>query len=253
VSTAIYTNAVYANKLLSLDLELGLLAPEIVLRVARIFEAIRNCTAELRRLYESIKDLPPVVPSILYPNPTADPPEAEIPPLDFFGKVDRVTGTRLETIDKDNEPHAIYLARMSLYPSTGEVSTKVVVLVKFALVYNEEAHRLLAQQDPPLAPALYHCVRVIGGLHMVVMEYISEASPLHRFFREPFLPSFPNPDVLRAKLTKALELLHGKNLVFGDLRPLNTLYSREGDRVFLVDFDMVNTMKTGTPLVSSQK
>ena len=34
-------------------------------------------------------------------------------------------------------------------------------------------------------------------------------------------------------------MLHGKDLVFGDLRQLNVLYSSKDKRTFLVDFDWV--------------
>jgi hypothetical protein len=48
VSTAIYTDAVYADKLLSIDLHLGSHGADNVLRVARVFAAIEECTVRLR-------------------------------------------------------------------------------------------------------------------------------------------------------------------------------------------------------------
>ena len=44
VSTTVFTDAVYADKLLSLDLRLGPHGPDNVLRVARIFMVINRCT-----------------------------------------------------------------------------------------------------------------------------------------------------------------------------------------------------------------
>ena len=141
--------------------------------------------------------------------------------------------------DEDNDRHGIYLARI---PSgtPGDSSTKDV-LVKFTAKYNEIAHRLLANQNPPLAPALYSCTPVIGGLYMVVMEYESNASPLHRFILPPGspLPDPPSPEVLRRDLTKALNLPHGQDLVFCDLRSANIPYSPKDERSLLVDFDGV--------------
>ena len=124
--------------------------------------------------------------------------------------------------------------RTPLDPSNGDLTT---VFVKFTAHYNEAAHRLLADHDPPLAPALHFCGRVIGDLYMVVMEYIAGASPLLGFFPPSPLPRTPRPEVVRKTITKALELLHKQDIVFGDLRPLNILHLRDDDRVFLVDFD----------------
>ncbi|KAF9782056.1 hypothetical protein BJ322DRAFT_1212559 [Thelephora terrestris] len=237
VSTAIYTDAVYADKLLTIDLHLGLCGPANVLRVARVFTAISECTDELSRYYRRLQ--PEAHPSVMYPSPTADPPEnqSQIPRLEFFAKVDHASGTQLAIFDEANKRHAIYLANRAC-SSTGSTSTEVV-LVKFTASYDEEAHLLLAKHVPPLAPKLYSCHRVIGGLKMVVMEYLSNASPLHRFFPPNPVPYSLKDEVVRHSLKKALELLHSKNLVFGDLRVANVLYSHEGDRVFLVDFDWV--------------
>lgn len=173
VLTAIFVDAMYANKLLSLDLELGPDGPDNVLRVARIFVATTKCTERLRNMFRPLETLPKTVPSVMYPSSTADPPESTIPRLEFF-KLDRVNGTPLNEIYEDNMRHGIYLARMPDVTSMGDTLTKVA-LVKFTKKYNDAAHRLLAENSPPFAPALCHCVRVIGGSRMVVMEYMSNA------------------------------------------------------------------------------
>jgi serine/threonine protein kinase len=238
VSTAIFTDAVYADKLLSVDLRLGTRCNENVLRVARIFTAINNCTERLRGRYKNLWRLPKMVSSVMYPSPTADPPNSTIPPLEFFAKLNRVDGTPLTEFNETNRRHGIYLARMRDAASTDDASTKVV-LVKFTEQYNDVAHRLLASHDPPLAPTLYHCVRVIGGLHMVVMEYMPNAKMLPLCFPQNHVSPLPDAKAVERDLNKALSLLHEKNLVFGDLRPQNILYSLEGNRTFLVDFDWV--------------
>jgi hypothetical protein len=233
VSAAIYTDAVFADEFLSLSLSLGLLGPENVLRVARIFFAINRCADKLRLRYRSLETLALVDPDVIFPRPTPDPLDAEFLDLKFFTKVDRVNGTPIDTvaIPEDDRRHGIYLARAQI----GGAPTEV--LVKFTPRYNRDAHYLLANHDPPLAPALHFCGRVVGGLYMVVMEYIADASPLHRFFPPSPLPRAPAPDVVLNTLKQALELLHGSDIVFGDLRPPNILYKRDEDRVFLVDFD----------------
>jgi len=245
VSTAVFTDAVYADKLLSLELRLGPHGPDNVLRVARIFTAIKKCANQLSTLYGKLEALPNVVPGVMYPSPTADPPESTaemIPQLEFLSKLDRMNGDSLVTVDEDNKRHGIYLAEMPYEASTGDTSVRLV-LVKFTAKYNDAAHRLLAEHDPPLAPALYHCVRVIGGLYMVVMEYMSNAKPLHYFLLLSPRPPPPNADVVRRDVRKALDLLHGQDFVFGDLRQINVLYSSNDERAFLVDFDWVGKHK----------
>src|ERR1700679_1883742 len=80
VSTAIYTNAVYADKLLSIELMLGLHAQENVLRVARIFAAISKCMNGLRVLYRSLPNSTKQNPCIEFPSPTPYPSNPTIDP-----------------------------------------------------------------------------------------------------------------------------------------------------------------------------
>jgi serine/threonine protein kinase len=76
---------------------------------------------------------------------------------------------------------------------------------------------------------------------MVVMDCIPDAHSLHHFFLSPSapLPDPPSAKVVRQDLTKALDLLHGRDFVFGDLRPPNVLYSPRRDCAFLIGFDGV--------------
>ncbi|KAF9644463.1 hypothetical protein BDM02DRAFT_3121907 [Thelephora ganbajun] len=136
-----------------MKLHLGPHASDNVLRVARVFMAINESMERLRDLYKKlVRDRRPSSPQAkaLWPNPTADPSESiEFPKLEFFCKVNRADGAELPVIDEENGRHAMYHAWMEM-----ETETKVV-FVKFAAKYNEGAHRLLANQNPPLAPALY--------------------------------------------------------------------------------------------------
>jgi len=138
---------------------------------------------------------------------------------------------KLSVVDKDNERHALYLARMPTKTSNE------VVLVKFSAKYRKDAHQLLANADPPLAPALHFCTRVIGDMYMVVMEYIPKSKGQSLFVAPPPQPALEG---VRKDIERALNLLHEKDFVFGDLRESNVLYLPEGGgRVFLVDFDGV--------------
>ena len=246
MSAAVFTNKVYADELLSLTLGLGSHRSARVLRVAKVFVAIAECMDQLRILYTDLYVTDPVLPEAiaLWPNPTLHPSESEktIPELQFYAKVNRANGRPLVVIDQDNEIHAMYLAEMKLEIPTEAPPQKV--FVKFTPSYNEDAHRLLADNVPPLAPALHFCARVLGDMYMVVMEYIPEsrgrsADPLVLFDGPP-LPRSSRSAVKR-DVGMALDLLHGQKLVFGDLREPNLLYLSGPDdgRVFLVDFDVV--------------
>ena len=113
VSTAIFTEAVYADKLLSPDLSLGSHAPANVLRLGRVFMAINKCTEELHELYGNVGSLSGTLSNVLYPNPTADPPTStlkKIPKLKFLSKLDRVMGIPIgntQAVESDNERYAI--------------------------------------------------------------------------------------------------------------------------------------------------
>jgi len=239
VSTAVFTNAVYADKLVSIELLLGPHAQDEVLRVARIFMAISKCTAGLRTLYMKLETSPDRVPSVEFPNPTPDPPQShpeDFPVLESFCKLDRVHGVGLVSVDADNERHGVYLARRP----TGTAGDHETVLVKFTPKYNKTAHLSLSKHIPPLAPALYSCTPVVGGLQMVVMEYLSDAKPLYHFLAQSPRPPTPNVRAVRRDVAAALKILHENDFVFGDLREANVLYSPEaGGRAFLIDFDGV--------------
>jgi serine/threonine protein kinase len=47
----------------------------------------------------------------------------------------------------------------------------------------------------------------------------------------------PVPEIVARSVTRAIELLHENDIVFGDLRDSNILYDASKARVVLVDFD----------------
>ena len=238
MSTAIFTDSVYADELVSMGLHFRSNASDNVLRVARTFMAINRCTERLRGLYRNLERSIGTIPAakVMWPNPTVDPsePVEGAEELEFFSKVDRLLGTPINQtpIDEANKRHGIYLARMR----TGGSASTMDVLVKFTAKYNAAAHRLLANHDPPLAPPLYSCKRVIGEVFMVVMQYIPQLEGAS--LRGASLP--PSAlEVVRRDVSCALELLHGQNLVFGDIQESNVLYLPDDGRALLVGFDNV--------------
>ena len=107
---------------------------------------------------------------------------------------------------------------------------EVDVVVKFTVRYHERAHRILAEGQ--LAPALHFCIPLIGDMYMVIMDYVEGMPPFdHRV-------SGDRRQGVYNDMQRALNLLHEKNLVFGDLRAPNVIV-KTGGGTMLIDFDWV--------------
>ena len=128
-------------------------------------------------------------------------------------------------MDLGNTTTAMYIATLD---------TSQEVIVKFTNRYNEAAHRLLAEEQ--LAPRLHFCERVIGELYMVVMDRVDGKS-----IWQLRVEGTPVPAIVLKKVQEAVDLLHEKDIVIGDLRDPNILYvaSKGSDEgcVILVDLD----------------
>ncbi|KAK0231368.1 hypothetical protein IW262DRAFT_1343836 [Armillaria fumosa] len=115
------------------------------------------------------------------------------------------------------------------------ISDKTKVVVKFAQTYGVEAHALLAQHN--LAPPLLYFKHLnedgagYGALNMIVMGYV-EGKTATKVFNGAAL----SPNVV-GDLERALNILHGEGLVFGDLRRPNIMIMPEDNTVRLIDFD----------------
>jgi tRNA A-37 threonylcarbamoyl transferase component Bud32 len=108
------------------------------------------------------------------------------------------------------------------------------VVVKFTARYNKEAHSLLA--DAGFAPKLHFCECVVGNVYMVVMDRI-EGKSIWQLRQE----KIDTPAIVQEQVERAVAVLHGAGIVFGDLRDANIMYGQSGGSaegsVFLVDFD----------------
>jgi len=88
-----------------------------------------------------------------------------------------------------------------------------------------------------LAPEIFYCStedeksEYMGGLVMVVMEYVGGVKTVQERYGGKRLPG-----MVYREVKKAMEVLHGDGLVFGDWRGPNILVEENG-RVWLVDFD----------------
>jgi hypothetical protein len=92
------------------------------------------------------------------------------------------------------------------------------LVVKFCERYGGDAHRMLA--DACLAPKLYYCSEVVGGVFIVVMEQV-DGRDAYSEFRQRDLP--------RAVLDDGK--LHDTQLAYGDMRrPIITVMRKPKSR-----------------------
>jgi hypothetical protein len=218
------------------DLASGFHASEAIIKLARIFKAISNSCSELEKYYQGVDTASSNSRTlVMYPSPTCV-SGTSLPLLTYRHVISRAGRPTSELVDLGDVTSTIYGA--TLTEVTGDVGAggrQVKCVVKFTAQYSEDAHRCLANQG--LAPPLYFCERVVGGLYMVVMEHV-EAESLWRLRLQHKLI----PPIVLTKVEEALNILHNAGIVFGDLRDPNILFAASDDaasegRVFLVDFD----------------
>jgi len=186
-----------------------------VYNVAKTFKILKSCFDNLEHYYETL-ELPTVANDSL-----------DFRTFPFWNEfvVEGITYTLTYEgrLARDYPEKAVFKAQMSW--TDGEGAHNQCVVVKFTGAYGTDAHRLLAQHDPPFAPKLYFCERVeqVGNLFVVVMDYI-----------EWRIKGALEPDAWRS-VQDAVNVLHENDFVFGDLRGPNVVQGTQG--VMLVDFD----------------
>ncbi|CDO71504.1 hypothetical protein BN946_scf184910.g3 [Trametes cinnabarina] len=181
---------------------------------AKVFKAVRSALVELTEWYKNL------------PNPRDDlrlPTKYLFPQPTYANDSTRELLSKFEIIDRFDLSGWSRSARPSftnfrLRFFRARLDGKEV-LVKFAFRYGEAAHRVLAEHDPPLAPKLYACVRLLGGVTMVVMELLPEKNTAASL---PYTSS-PLPTRMLNDVKTALEVLHAKKLVHGDIRRPNII------------------------------
>ncbi|KAF8330247.1 hypothetical protein F5887DRAFT_1287342 [Amanita rubescens] len=112
------------------------------------------------------------------------------------------------------------------------------IVVKFVDRYGRKAHQILADQG--VAPKLLYCGSPrlnddepsYQSISMVVMEYIDG----DMFTVTKKKMSEESVETVRSTVRRALELLHSRGFVFGDLRPPNVMITKDGE-VKLIDFN----------------
>ena len=99
--------------------------------------------------------------------------------------------------------------------------------------YGEAVHKYLAEAG--FAPKLIQCDLLPGGWYAVVMEKLNGDS---------ILTTAVSECDIKHSLRAAVDLMHRKNYVHGDLRPQNLLIVDRS--VHILDFDWADTENTAT-------
>jgi serine/threonine protein kinase len=194
-------------------------------RVARMFYALRTNIDRLNTYYKQLV--------IDTPKPGCSP----YAPMRYFPSI---------TSYYDDVQHKLVHFHYTGYLENGfdcvtlraNTSTEEQIVVKFVETYSDRAHRLLAGQR--LAPKLHYFGSLqfdskqptYPKLSMVVMDYVDGKT---------FALAKPSMDKhatvkVKQEIIRALDLLHGNGLVFGDLRPPNVMVTKDG-KGMLIDFD----------------
>lgn len=208
-----------------------------IVYVAKILQSIRAAVRTLHDSYE-VFSMKPIANSISHALPHPTPVDeainrALLSDLRFVDRFDYL-GRQYQCADGrivEEFSRSLFRARLG---NNGDGSE---VLVKFCFRYGEEAHRLLAAHEPPLAPRLHACVPLLSGVTMVVMDIVPGFEDNVSLDKSAQLPSETMDDV-----KTALEVLHGAGLVHGDVRRSNVMAVPRGDSgqmgAMLIDFDL---------------
>ncbi|KAG8743970.1 hypothetical protein FRC10_011044 [Ceratobasidium sp. 414] len=198
--------------------------------LTRVFHAVAVSIAELREYYKSLLSRP--LPStdltrfLPYVRVYED-PNGNMVDFDYLGLVDKSFVLR-----------PIFKAK---------TNTKQDIIVKFAERYNIGAHQMLVSEG--LAPRVlyYKADFSHGELHMIVMEEVPCVT-LEQYTAAHGTAGLLGLTALQKDIRDALTILHGADLVFGDLRPPNILVVAQTDgeaRGMLVDFDWCDKENDG--------
>ncbi|PCH39877.1 hypothetical protein WOLCODRAFT_136536 [Wolfiporia cocos MD-104 SS10] len=216
IAGAVFVGGVYPSAPFSQRLGLNFHSHRNVLRVSKAFKAVTIAAAELLKFY-SREPSPSYGLAHLFPSPT----HQEGDPLLALTFKHRMTRTgKLYQVAKDDQERRSGLFVAALSDADGGGGDNEVI-VKFTERYNADAHRLLANSG--LAPKLYSCSRVMGGLYMVVMERMKGETAWTLSQRKDGIPYEVYEDV-----ELAISKLHAADLVFGDLRMPNIMCVRGG-------------------------
>lgn len=184
--------------------------------VARLFKALFVGLQDLKMFYSNLTAAP--VPNIqrMFPFTRSY--------VDSHGR-----DVDFQYIKQLDSTKAIYLA---------ESSSHRQLIVKFVQRYNSRAHCLLASHG--LAPQLHYSSlddpnsKKMGALGVVIMDFIPGLDAYQLYSKTQL------PEAIFDGVEQAIDILHTKSIVFGDLRLPNIIIT-ERKKPMLIDFDWCGT------------
>ncbi|PIL36521.1 hypothetical protein GSI_00210 [Ganoderma sinense ZZ0214-1] len=196
------------------------------------FQVVRNTVRKLCEFYTNLHAAmrPPTVP-YLFPQPLSllqcliPSPAPEV-----VRHLSSLNLTILESASSLEDSRPLY--KGVIFPFQHRQVVRVIVKV-LSGEYGVAAHKLLAQQDPPLAPKLYWCGAITVGHVMVIMEEV-QTEP-GRMDPHPCNYHQDDVDIVQRDIGRAVNILHEHGLVHGDLRVPNMVI--HWGRGYLIDFD----------------
>ncbi|CAI2183281.1 9445_t:CDS:1, partial [Funneliformis geosporum] len=179
-------------------------------RISRLFEALLHAFDYLKNYYEGLTLSKDVNCQWFYPFPREY-------------QDDKKMNISFTYDDWFTEDHNKFIWR-----ATTDKQCKIVV--KLAQTYNEIAHKLCAVNG--FAPKLLYVNKtVVDGWWFIVMELIEGVTLCDdEITDKEYL-------IIMNDVTKVIHLLHGKNLVFGDLRSTNIIIRKADNKIQTMVFE----------------
>lgn len=248
---AVSLEYIVCDSILMLDLRDDVHFRTKALSLARIASALVECSKGLDDYYKELVNLDQNQQQLClyHPHPTLDSSRATgnspLPKLDFEGTL---VGDDVIAELTDPTPSQLRDPKIATTVITENGEEKTVrAVVKFVVKYGEKAHKLL--DDVNLAPKLYYCRPVLGGMTMVVMEYLDGWK---RMASLDEIEQSKRPSVLK-DIESAVRRLREENLVHGDLRAVNVMIDPEESHAKVIDFDWADEHGKGRYPVSINK
>ena len=209
ISGAVYGKYVFVDRLVD-PVWLVPQKEEAMIRIARIFKALKEAIGVIRQYYRNI----PVA---------VRQPRFPIFQSFYKGNIEYKEAIKRHTFkgtltypDKPSEP----------------------VFVTFVKRYSRETHELMDFHG--YAPKLIHYEERVGGTQytVIVMEYIPDAMPLDKLLLEEDELEEDEEDRIRRRCTKALKVMHNNGFCHGKISSKSILGKVQNDdvQIFIVNY-----------------
>ena len=211
ISGAMYGKYVFVDRLVD-PVWLVPQREEAMIRIARIFKALKRAIGEIRQYYQNVPKSQPRFPIF----------------QSFYkGNIEYEEAIKRHTFKGTLIYH-------------DETIADVDVVVMFAKKYSRETHELMAFHK--YAPKLIHYEERVGGTQYtaIVMGYIPDARPLDEFLE--YATKYDNfneiKEYARTHCTKALKVMHDNGFCHGKISSKSIIGTVQGNdvQIFIVNY-----------------